>query len=93
MDSKHTARHGLIPRHNELSLFLIGASIVAGLLIDPQMRTEVGAALQGRNLTATIPACLLFFGQGLIFTFIHLFTDSHFDRILKWLLNHRQNSP
>lgn len=77
MNSDQKTGSWLIPRHNELSLFLIGSSILILLLIDAQMRFEIQRVTTGDYFIAPIPICLLFFGQGVIFTFIHLFTKSH----------------
>lgn len=66
----------LVPQHNELSLYLIGASMIALLVVDPIMRRELGTAFGERNMLSIVPFCLIFFGQGLLFTIIHLFTHS-----------------
>lgn len=75
MKTSGTADH-LTPQHNELSLYLIGASMTALLLLDPVMRQELSVATRDRDLTALVPTCLIFFGQGILFTIIHLFTHS-----------------
>lgn len=76
LKSGRQTRGHLVPQHNELSLYLIGASMVVLLMVDPVMRRELGAAIQERNMLSIVPFCLIFFGQGLLFTFIHLFTHS-----------------
>ena len=76
MKSGEPSKGYLVPQHNELSLYLIGASMIALLVIDPVMRRELGTAFAERNMLSIVPFCLIFFGQGLVFTVIHLFTES-----------------
>lgn len=62
------------PRHNELSLFLIGASILTLLAIDADFRIEWMNLKAADAIFWPIPICLVFFGQGLVFSFIHILT-------------------
>ena len=76
----------LFPRYNELSLFLIAATILALYLIDPKLRAEFQLLTSGQHLNASLPLCLIFVGQGILFTFIHLFTTDYKKRYEKFCM-------
>ena len=75
MKSENKSGGLLIPQHNELSLFLIGVSILSLLVIDSEFRGELLNLKAADAIFWPIPICLLFFGQGIIFTFIHIIVE------------------
>ena len=74
MNIEHKARKFLIPKYNELALFLMSVSILTLFILDAQLRYHFQEFISDDRYDPRIYLAALFFTLGIVYSIYHIFT-------------------